>query len=133
MNPKTKTIITFGLAAYLFAFPEAGKFGGVGAVSAASGQSSVFPKVITPNNDGINDVVFFFIENATATPWEGTIYDLRSNKVADLKESAVSSFGSTVLTWDGKDDSGATASGGIYIYKIEVGERTYSGCVGVAR
>ena len=96
-------------------------------------RAAVFPKVITPNNDGVNDIVFFYIENKTGAPWKGTIVDLQSHKVADVKESSVAVADTTVLVWDGKNESGSVVPAGIYIYKIELGDQVYTGCVGVAR
>ena len=96
-------------------------------------QNGVFPRTITPNNDGINDQVFFFFENSTDAQVQGTLYDMRSAKVAEAKKSDLFAGNSSVLTWDGSSLSGSVVPGGIYIYKIEVGENTYTGTVAVAR
>ena len=96
-------------------------------------QNSVFPRTITPNGDGINDIVFFFFENRTGLPVHGEIYDLRSQKVADLQEGNLVAGDNTVMTWDGKDGSGAVVPGGAYLYKIEIGERVFTGTIAVAR
>lgn len=100
----------------------------------ASAQDTVFPKVITPNGDGINDTAFFSVENPTDMQIHGSIYDLRSDKVADLVDSGIiSGTGTTLMKWDGRDDSGAVVPGGVYLYKIEAGDRRLTGLVGVAR
>lgn len=96
-------------------------------------HNSVFPRTITPNGDNSNDIVFFFFENQTGAPVRGTIYDLRSMKVGNVSESNIFVSGTSVLTWDGKDESGATVPGGVYLYKIEVGGETFTGTVTVAR
>ena len=98
-----------------------------------SGQlNSVYPRAITTNNDGINDRVFFLFENPSQASASGTIFDSQSAKVADLKSTDLFG-GDTVLYWDGTEDNGAVAAGGIYIYKLEVGEKRFSGTVAVAR
>jgi flagellar hook assembly protein FlgD len=96
-------------------------------------NNSVYPKTITPNGDGINDVAFFLFENKTGAVAQGTIYDLRSAKVADLQESNIFAGDNSVLTWDGKDNSGSVVPAGVYIYKVKVADMTYTGTVIVAR
>ncbi len=95
--------------------------------------NSVYPRTISPNNDGSNDKIFFFYENPTDAPVSGQIFDRRSVKVADAKK--IDSFlgNSSVLAWDGTDDSGAVVQGGVYLYKIEIGDKTFTGTVAVAR
>lgn len=95
--------------------------------------NSVYPRTITPNGDRINDKVFFFYENPTDAEVSGTIYDMRSSKVADVQLSDIFAGTNSVLTWDGKDDSGSVVTGGIYLYKIKVGDETFTGTVVVAR
>jgi flagellar hook assembly protein FlgD len=102
-------------------------------VSRAFAQDSVFPKTITPNGDGVNDVVFFSLDNPTGMEIRGTIYDLRSARVADLTDSGIASGFSTLMKWDGRDDTGSVVPGGVYLYKIEAGNRRLTGLVGVAR
>lgn len=96
-------------------------------------MNAAFPRTITPNGDGINDIVFFLFENPTDAPVKGTIYDLKSAKVAAAKKIDIIEGNNTVLSWDGKDDSGAVVTGGVYLYKIEIGDKTFTGTVAVAR
>jgi gliding motility-associated-like protein len=96
-------------------------------------SGSVYPKIITPNGDGINDVAFFIFPNKTGAQTKGAIYDLRSAKVVDLQESNITVIDNTVMTWDGRDESGAVVPSGVYIYKIEIGDQVFSGTVGVAK
>ena len=96
-------------------------------------SNSVYPRTITPNGDGINDVVFFFFENPTDAPVKGTIYDMKSARISDVKKSDIFAGNNTVLTWDGKDDDGSVVTGGVYIYKIEIGDKVFTGTVAVAR
>ncbi len=100
--------------------------------SLSSQLNAVYPRTITPNNDGINDRVFFLFENPSLAAAGGSIYDSQSAKVADLRSTDLFG-GDTVLFWDGTDESGAVVSGGFYIYKLQVGEKNFSGTVAVAR
>jgi flagellar basal-body rod modification protein FlgD len=53
--------------------------------------------------------------------------------VADIQEGNLVAGNNAVLTWDGKDDSGAVVPAGAYLYKIEVGEKAFTGTVVIAR
>ena len=94
--------------------------------------NAVYPRTVTPNGDGVNDLVFFLFENPTGAPASGTIYDLRSAKVADVQNRDIFG-GDTVLAWDGRDGSGNPVAGGLYLYKISVGDRSFTGSIAVAR
>ncbi len=94
--------------------------------------NAVYPRTLTPNSDGINDRVFFLFENPSQASASGSIFDAESSKVADLRTTDLFG-GDTVLFWDGTDSNGATVAGGFYIYKVEVGDRKFSGAVAVAR
>lgn len=98
----------------------------------AAQLNAVYPRIISPNNDGINDRVFFLFENPSQAKTSGAIYDPLSARVTDLKTTDLFG-GDTVLYWDGTDDAGAAVSGGYYIYKLDVGDRSFSGTVAVAR
>lgn len=90
----------------------------------------VYPRIISPNQDGWNDKVIFEFDNPTLAPLSGKIYDLNDAFVAEL--SAGPSTGSTLL-WDGKDAGGKVVPGGIYLYQMGVGAEAASGTVVVAR
>ncbi len=117
------------------------RFFGIAAIGALIGLSgvaavnsaSVYPRLISPNGDGINDLVFFVLENNTAAPAQGTIYNAQMLKVADVRESTVFMLNRTILVWDGKDESGSVVNAGIYIYKVQVGNDAFTGTVGVVR
>jgi len=66
-------------------------------------------KIITPNNDGINDYIEFQYTNVI----EGDIYDLNFTKVCKLKHRSPN-----VLFFDGRNNDGELLSPGIYIYRI---------------
>ncbi len=116
--------------------------GFIGAMSVATGsfrmrsveRSSTFrilnawPKVITPNGDGVNDEFNITFENPLSEKAEGTIYDLTGYNIG-VMASKTDSW----AYWDGKDRSGAAMPAGIYIYQIKVGSSVKNGTVVVAR
>ncbi|HOW28909.1 MAG TPA: gliding motility-associated C-terminal domain-containing protein [Elusimicrobiota bacterium] len=95
------------------------------AVSALHVQSRIF----TPNNDGWNDVVIFTFDNPALLPIKGEIYDIAGMKVEDMRQWNVADES---LAWDGKHE-GQIVSSGVYFYKIEIGNRVYTGTVVVAK
>ena len=96
-------------------------------------HGSVYPRTITPNNDGINDQVFFFFKNETSIDTVGSVYDLGLSKVADIHASSLFVQGLSVLMWDGKDRTGSVVRSGVYLYQVKVGEEWFSGTVVVVK
>lgn len=97
-----------------------------------TGENAACPRTITPNGDGTNDIVFFLFPNPSDTAMKGTIYDLRSAKVGEAKSRTIAN-NETVLSWDGKDESGSVVTSGIYLYRIEIGNKVITGTVVVTR
>lgn len=90
----------------------------------------VTPRIITPNGDNFNDKAFFkFDTSLTGIPFTAAIYDISGAKISGLMLDDTEKS----LTWDGKDQSGKAVPSGIYIYQINVGQKTASGTVVVAR
>ncbi|MDP6701951.1 MAG: gliding motility-associated C-terminal domain-containing protein, partial [Candidatus Latescibacteria bacterium] len=76
------------------------------------------PNPFTPNGDGVNDRtgIRFALGNLnTARDIEVEIFDLAGRKVWS---STRQGFGQQEFAWDGRDDSGATVTPGIYVCKI---------------
>jgi gliding motility-associated-like protein len=73
----------------------------------SSENSFEFPNVITPNNDGINDL--FEIDNLPENT-EVIILNRWGNVVFSSENYQ--------NNWDGKDDSGRTLVDGVYTYKF---------------
>jgi flagellar hook assembly protein FlgD len=92
-----------------------------------------YPRTITPNGDHVNDIAFFLFENPTEASLKGTIYDLNLGKVADASIATFFKGTNAVLSWDGKDSSGIGVPGGVYLYKIEIGDQTFTGTMAVMR
>jgi gliding motility-associated-like protein len=97
-----------------------------------SGQISEL-KVITPNNDGVNDFICLKIPNPYFADIEGKIFDFWGGLIRELtpdenKES---------FRWEGKDSGGNLVLSGIYFYQIICyepgGKKIYSGTIIVAR
>ena len=92
--------------------------------------TEVAPRVVTPNGDLLNDVIYFKFDNTlTGLPIETEVFDIHGAKVSQLTMNS----DETALTWDGKSDSGQNVPSGIYIYTIKLGGRQASGTVVVAR
>jgi gliding motility-associated-like protein len=94
-------------------------------------KSKVYPKIITPNGDGKNDLFWVFYENPMDDAVQGRIFDVRGAEVADMVH--VNGAEEYSLTWDGKDGSGRVVPAGIYLYQIESEGTVYTGSVVVAR
>lgn len=91
--------------------------------------SNVSSRVITPNDDGLNDVLIIGYDPGPqdVTP-SGVIYDVRGAFVAAMTPGLVPN----TLTWDGKMNGRAVTSG-VYVYQIKGGGKTFNGTVVVAR
>lgn len=91
--------------------------------------SNVSGRVVTPNGDGLNDLIIFSYDpgprNISA---RGRIYDMTGAFVADMVPGLVPN----TVVWDGKMN-GRAATSGVYVYKIEGDGKTYTGTVVVAR
>lgn len=93
-------------------------------------MTDVAPRIITPNDDRRNDVVFFrFDSSITGIPLTAEIFDITGAKVSGM---TLDTF-NPGLKWDGKDDSGKVVPAGIYIYSIKIGQKNATGTVVVAR
>ncbi|MFN3551358.1 MAG: gliding motility-associated C-terminal domain-containing protein [Endomicrobiia bacterium] len=79
-------------------------------------------RIITPNNDGINDVAIF--DNIP----QGT-----EIKIFNLRGKLVKKIDSIPYEWDGKDDQGNNLEVGPYIYQFKINEELISGVIIIAR
>lgn len=120
------------------ALTTGGLFIGLPAQAGQSAQSlggitltEVAPRVVTPNGDMLNDVIYFKFggDSVAGLPIESQVYDIHGAKVTSL----VTNASEDALVWDGKDNSGRNVPSGIYIYSIKLGDRQASGTVVVAR
>jgi len=87
-----------------------------------------WPKIITPNGDGVNDEFNFTFENSAGDRVDGKIFDLAGSLAGRM-----ASKNDFWLSWDGRDDAGAKAPSGVYLYQVTVGKAVYNGTVVVAR
>ncbi len=92
--------------------------------------TQVYPRVFTPNNDGRNDRVIFQFDNPAALPLKGEVFDAAGGRVGTLSPLVTSP--DTTLTWDGKRN-GRALPGGVYLYKVQVGDKSATGTVVLAR
>lgn len=93
-------------------------------------------KIFTPNDDNWND----YFEIICANPYDGNvsgkIYDLHGAFVAGMEKSGSFSSENVSLKWDGKYSNGKAASGGVYIYQVEISgpeNKVINGTVVIAR
>lgn len=112
--------------------PNLGKYQ-IRALARANGPvfdlSNISGRVISPNGDGLNDIVIFTYDpgpnNETIV---GSIYDIMGSHVADMTGGQVPN----TLVWNGKSN-GRTVGGGAYVYRVQGGGKTYTGTIVVAR
>ena len=99
-------------------------------------KEAVYPRIFTPNGDGINDVVYFNVVNLSLDGLEGKIFDKMGSPVADLRPApplATPSLQPDALMWDGRDRNGNTVRAGVYIYQVRSANKTVTGTVVVAK
>jgi len=87
----------------------------------------IYPKKIFTPAELRDNKIHFVINNPTVYTPEGEIYDLNLRYVGKMK------FENNELVWDGRYDNGELVPKGIYIYKIKVGEKVFSGTIIVAK
>jgi hypothetical protein len=95
---------------------------GASAVSALDRRPA--EKILTPNNDTINDHVDFDFSGLTG---KVEIFDISNHRVRTLSGT------NTMLRWDGTDDSGRIVESGVYIYQYKADDTLISGVIGVAK
>jgi len=91
--------------------------------------NKVYPRIFTPNNDGLNDVVNFEYDNPNNKGAVCRIFDVRGALVRQLDIGQTE----TSFAWDGKDQKGKVASSGVYIYQLEAEGKVINGTVILAR
>lgn len=100
-------------------------------------------RVITPNGDGINDLLFFCFENPQGSAIDGKIYTLLGTQVASIGPQRNKGAGAGVgcpasiiqaqfATWDGTADNVRVRSG-LYVYRIKTETQVFTGTLLVVR
>ncbi len=92
--------------------------------------TKVYPRIFTPNNDGLNDLVYFYFSNPQDSLVSCRIFDILGREMANLPWGVIEE---EFLVWNGRDDQGNAVSSGVYIYQIEVEGKTINGVIIVAR
>lgn len=103
------------------------------ATSLSLEKGNVYPRVITPNGDGLNDRVNFVFENPNNASLTGEILDMEGRFVATLPPPSTTTGIGTTTSWDGRDMNGSVVPSGVYIYRIRGEGKTFNGTVAVAR
>ena len=91
--------------------------------------NKVYPRIFTPNNDGLNDVVNFEYANPNEKGVVCRIFDIRGALVRQLDIGQTE----TSFAWDGKDEKGKVAPSGVYIYQLEGEGKVINGTVILAK
>jgi flagellar hook assembly protein FlgD len=60
------------------------------------------------------------------------VYDLEGRKVRTLPDARLTD-GQGLSAWDGRDDSGADAASGVYVYRLRCGDLAAAGKVVLTR
>ena len=106
------------------------------------GASHPLNRLITPNNDHLNDKFIFRCYNPSDLAVEGKIYSLAGAEVASMRLKQ-RSYGVTPaiiasstgiyydLEWD--PNSGGRKAGGAYLYQVRMGNSVYKGTIAVIR
>lgn len=127
VDAQTETVTVRTSATGLFQLRAVSRSG----VFAFDPAAHLLPRVITPNGDGLNDIMFFITNVPGVT---GKVFDIRGAKVADLKPGppCPGTSGNQCLYWDGKA-SGKTVHSGIYIYDLNGQGKHFTGTAVVTR
>ncbi|MFH1259996.1 MAG: gliding motility-associated C-terminal domain-containing protein [Elusimicrobiota bacterium] len=91
--------------------------------------TKVYPRIFTPNNDGLNDLVYFYFSNPQDSLVSCRIFDILGRETVNLHWGGERDS----LVWNGRDDQGNAVSSGVYIYQIEAEGKTLNGVIIVAR
>lgn len=86
------------------------------------------PPVFSPNGDGINDelqVSYILLRALSQVPINVTLYDLSGRVIRRLQNSGALN-GPQRLVWDGRNESGNTASPGLYLLQLSIDTDTGS-------
>ena len=99
------------------------------AAGAVFDLSNISGRVLTPNGDGLNDVVIFTYDPGPSNaPVSGRIYDVNGSFVADMVPGLVPN----TITWNGRMN-GRPAASGVYVYRVQGDGKTFTGTVVVAK
>jgi hypothetical protein len=96
--------------------------------SAAFRTLTTWPKIITPNGDGVNDEFNYTFEKPSSEAADGTVFDISGARAGRMTART-----ETWLAWDGTDESGNRARPGVYVYQVRCGDKIVNGTVVVAR
>jgi len=91
--------------------------------------NKVWPRIFTPNNDGLNDEVYFQYDNPNKKGVVCRIFDVRGALVRQLDIGQTE----TSFAWDGEDQKGKVVPSGVYIYQLEAEGKVINGTVILAK
>ncbi|MBK8575543.1 MAG: gliding motility-associated C-terminal domain-containing protein [Elusimicrobia bacterium] len=123
----TRMMLFLGIILTILAAPA------VGICLSLNPDTDVFPRIFSPNGDGINDVVYFKVDNPRLAQVSGVIIDMSGSHVASLVAVSDNIPTPDSFVWDGRDENGNRVPSGPYVYKIDGEGSVLSGVVVVAR
>jgi hypothetical protein len=100
------------------------------------GSLEISSPVLTPNGDGINDVLdmSFVVFKLMGDQPHLSLYDLAGRRVVELEATMDGS--ARRFSWTGRDEAGKLVQPGVYLYRLDlgadVGEDTRTGAISVA-
>jgi gliding motility-associated-like protein len=89
------------------------------------GPDAIKPKVLTLNNDGVNDYINFNVNNPSNENINIKIFNLSGSLIRQLSLNQVQ--------WEGKDNAGDYVPAGVYLIQIQAGNKTSTGLVNVVK
>jgi len=95
--------------------------------------NGVTPSIFSPNGDGVNDVVYFSLDNPTLANVAGKVLDCSGGDVADLAPAGAFAPTPDSLMWDGRDREGRIVRSGPYVFQIQAEGQVIGGVVVVVR
>ena len=95
--------------------------------------TDIVPRIFSPNGDGINDVVYFKVDNPNLSRVSGAVFDMSGAQVASLAPVTDNIPTPDSLVWNGKDQNGNSVPSGPYVFRIDGEGSVLSGVVVVAR
>ena len=94
--------------------------------TAEYGMPSLKDKLHSYPNPFTNET-YIAIELTESTLVQATVFDLRGRQVNEIQPAARMAKGHHSLRWDGRNQTGQALPGGIYVFRVRLGDQVISG------